>query len=204
MKKLSFSLKKIKKFQFPHQELVFWAVGFFLVITVFTNGVILPSARRIAQLKQQLTLIKNRYDGLSREGGGSHEALLIALRQELSELEGNLSENGKGSEILTSFLKKANELGITVIGVRPEPSGVYPDAANPITLDGKICKALSFQMDLRCSYRTLGAYLEALEKNVPFTFTVDGLEIEKRKIGDVVSDLKVTLFVTTYLFGTAP
>ena len=204
MKKLSFSLKRIKKYQFPYQELVFWVAGFLLCVAVFTKGIILPSARSIAQLKQQLTLIKNRYEGLSREGGRSHEALLISLRQEFSELEGNLSETGKGSEILTSFLKKANELGITVIGVRPEPAVPYPDAANPITLNGKMCKALSFQMDLRCSYRTLGAYLEALEKNIPFTFTVDGLEVEKRKIGEIVSELKVTLFVTTYLFGTAP
>ena len=204
MKKLSFSLKRIKKFQFPHQELVFWVSGFLLCVAVFTNAVILPSARRLAQLRQQLTLIKNRYEGLSKEGGRSHEALLVSLRQEFSQLEGNLSETGKGSEILTSFLKKANELGINVIAVRPEPVAPYPDAANPIRLDGKVCQALSFQMDLRCSYRTLGAYFEALEKNIPFTFTVDGVEIEKRKIGEVVSDLKVTLFVTTYLFGASP
>ena len=199
--KIFFPLKRGLRFQFPHQELVFWIVGLFLFVSIFTNYLILPATRRIAYLKRQVAFVKNRFEGLSGREGHSQEEMLVSLRQELAQLEGNLGQKEKVSEVLTSFLKKANELSINVISVRPEPAVPYPDEKNPLRLQGKICQALSFQVDLRCSYRTLGAYLEALEKDIPFAFTVDGVEIEQKKSGAVVSDLRVILFLTTYLFG---
>jgi len=202
--KFSFPLKKVAKFHFPHQELVLWIVGLSLFVLLFTNFLISPSRRRVAYLKKQIGFVRNRFEGLSGNEGHSQEEMLVSLRKELAELEGNLGQKEKASELLTSFLKKANDLGINVISVRPEATVPYPSETNPLQFQGKTCQALSFQMDLRCSYRTLGAYLEALEKDIPFAFTVDGVQIEQKKSGAMVSDLRVVLFLTTYLFGNAP
>lgn len=202
--KLPFSLKKfpkVKTLQFPHQELVFWSAGLILFVLLFVNLAILPPIRRIEQLKQQVSLMKNRYKGLSQGGGHSHEELLISLREELSEIEKNLTRTEKASEVLTSFLKKANDLGINVISVRPEPAIPYPNAEAPLRLGEKVCQAFSYHMDIRCSYRALGTYLETLDKESALPFTVDGLEIEQKKFGPRVSDLRAVLSLTIYVFG---
>ena len=196
-------MKKRPNFHLPHQELVIWITALLFFTFLFANFLILPTARRVVYLKRQVDFVKNRFESLSGKGGRSQDEILVSLRKELEVLEGNLGQKENASELLTSFLKKANALGINVISVRPEVAVPYPEGTNPLQLQGKACQALSFQLNIRCSYRTLGAYLEALEKEIPSAFTVDGIQIEQTKSGEVVSDLKAVLFLTTYFFGNS-
>ncbi len=190
------SLKKLKFPKFAHQELVFWILGIILFIVTFMQLLILPVRHGADKLAAEISEMKLRTQELSG-GGSSLGEVLVSLRQELSATEGNLAQKEKASEVLSVFLGKANALGITVFSVRPEPPFLYPNAANPLRLEGKPCQALLIQMGLQCSYRTLGKYLETLEKEAHLIYTVDGLELQKGE----GSSLAVKLYVTTYLFG---
>ena len=199
---LPLPLKKVATLRFEHREVVFWIGGLIFFVFCFTQFLIFPTRRQSDQLKEETLMMKKRAHELSEGGKFSLEERMISLRKQLSEMEVNLTQEGKASEVLTSFLKKANELGISVISVRPEPPALYPNAESPLNWEGRVCQALSFQMNLRCSYRELGLYLESLEKESPVTFTVDGLDIQKEVGTD--SNLKVALSLTAFLFGTPP
>ena len=197
--KLPVFLKKNLPRRFEHQELVFWIAGVLAFVFCFMQFLIFPTVRQTNRLKEEIATMKRNSEFLSAGGKLSLEEMLVSLRKELSVMEGNLTQKEKSSEVLTVFLKKANGMGIQVVSVRPKTNTPYPDPVSPLRLDGKVCQAFSFEMNLKCSYRTLGSYLESLAKESPFTFTVDGIEIQKE---GVTSDLKATLFLTTYLFGT--
>jgi len=193
-------LKKIFKIQFSHRELIFWSVGMILFVSLFVWLLIVPAGHRALRLKEEIATMGSRYRELVGQEG-SLEPLIISLRKELLSLEESLPHQEKISGILTALSEKANNLGIRVIAIRPETAVPYPTATNPIVLGDRRCLALSIQMDLRCSYRVLGGYLASIEQTFPLAITIDGVEIQKE--GGKSSTLKVTLFVTTYLFGTA-
>ena len=200
--KLPAPFDNLKKVQFEHRELVFWLMGVVAFVFCFMQLLIFPASRYADRLREGNISVKKHFQELSGPGKPPLEDTLLALRKELLEREGNLTQKEKASEVLTFFLKKANEMGLQVISVRPETAALYPTTEKPLQLDGKVCQALSFQMDLNCSYRTLGVYLEMLEKESPFSFTLDGVEIQKK--AEAVAEVKISLFLTTYLFGTSP
>ena len=192
-------LKKIFKVQFSHRELVFWSIGMILLVSLFVRLLIVPASHRVHRLKEEIATMKTRYQELVGQKD-SLEPIIVSLRKELLSLEESLPHQEKISGILTALSEKANNLGIRVIAIRPETAVPYPTVANPIVLGGRPCLALSIQMELRCSYRVLGGYLASIEQTFPSAITIDGVEIQKE--GGKSPTLKVTLFVTTYLFGS--
>lgn len=192
------SLRKLATLQFEHREAILWLGSFFLALFIFSQLFVFPAIRRSARLKKEIVFIKGRLEKFSSQRGSVGEAV-ISLQKELLEMEEGLVQKERASEILTSFLKKANELDIEVISVRPAAVGLHPSAEEPLRLEGKVCQALPFEMHLRCSYHDLGSYLELLEKDATITFTVDGLEIHREE--GTSSRLRATLLLTTYFFG---
>ncbi|MBI4435995.1 MAG: type 4a pilus biogenesis protein PilO [Candidatus Omnitrophica bacterium] len=194
-------LSKIFKARFSHRELVLWSIGLILFIVLFIQFFIIPAGHRALRLKKEIAVMKTRYQQLVAQEG-SLEQTIISLQKELTSLEESLPHQEKISGILKALSEKASHLGIQVISIRPESAVPYPNATNPLLLGGRSCEALSIQMELRCSYRVLGGYLTSIEQAFPSAITIDGVNIQKE--GGKSSTLKVTLFVTTYLFGNSP
>jgi len=198
-------IKQLKIPHFEHRELVIWIVGLLFTVFLIFQLLIFPTSRLSEKVVHDIEFVSRRVQAISGSGRPLEETL-ISLRRALTDIEGDLTEKSKASEVLTSFLKLANDLGIEVISVRPEPAILYPNDKNPLQLEGKYCQALSFQMNLRCSYRTIGTYLEKMSEELPYTFTIDGIEIELdvQKEESQLTQLRVDLFLTTYLFGDIP
>lgn len=192
------SLQKILKVEFEHKELVFWFVGLLVFVIFYSQIFLLPPGRRAQRLREEIKLNEKRYQEVL--GGQPLEEVILSLRRESMVLEETLPRQERISAILTALSNEANGVGIEVISVRPEPAVPYPNAENPIRLEGKVCQSLSIQMELRASYRVLGGYLASLEREFPSTVTIDGIEIQQE--GGESSFLKITLFITTYLFET--
>ncbi len=192
-------LKRITVPSFEHRELVLGCLGIVLLIFFFVRVWFIPTAREMKKLKSEIAQSRGRLQEFSGPGGRSLDEALVTLQAAIAETEGNLTQKDKASEVLNFFLTEANHLGIDVLSVRPEPAMLYPTRENPFRLGNKRCQALPFQMHLRGRYETLGRYLELLREESPFTFTVDGLDIQK-ETGDS-SVLRIDLFLTAYLFG---
>ena len=191
------SLKRILRAQFKHRELVFWSVGLLLFIILFVQFLMRPVHRDARNLEKEIVAFEERYQRVVGKGGDLEE-ILLAREKELVALDIDLPRQEKLSAILTALSSKASKLEIRVISVLPTPAVPYPNPENPLHLEGKICEALSIQMNLQCSYRILGSYLESLSEEFPSALTIDRVEIRKR-IGKT-SALNVTLHVTAYLF----
>ncbi|MFH1858445.1 MAG: type 4a pilus biogenesis protein PilO [Candidatus Omnitrophota bacterium] len=194
---INFLLNKILKGQIRHRELILWLAGLLFFVLIFTQLLIAPTAWQIQQLKEEIVTVNERFKNVLQDQK-SLETILVERQKELSALEENLPRQERLSSILTGLSKKATELGINVISVRPSPAIPYPSVENPFRMEGRTCEALLIEMEFLCSYRVLGGYLESLGREFPSALTVDGADI--RLEGAKAGLLRVTLHVTTYLF----
>lgn len=100
-----------------------------------------------------------------------------------------------GLEILSDL---ARRLGLEVISVRPEPKAVFLDADSRRTdIEGKACHRTPIAIALRCDFRGLVGFLEAL-KDSPFLFAdIERLKITKDSLGPEKLDVTVDLNLFT-------
>ena len=194
-------MKKLKAFFKEHRKTFIFGGLVLAGSVLFALFLIWPLSRRVLRLQQEISKVKTWMAQLL-PGGTSKplEEVILEKRSELTRLEEGLPQQERISDILKHLSQQASELGVTVVSVRPQPSRPYPNAETPLVVEGRVCHALPIQMQIECTYRTLGKYLESLTDNFPSVVTVDDLDIEREE--GKLPNLKVTLLVTSYIFQT--
>ena len=186
---------------FEHHRKTFLTVGIVLGVAILFYFLLLqPFSRRSTRLQDEIKAEKTQMALVVPEinAGRAPEDAILDYQKELSRLEAGLPQQEKISELLKNLSQRATELGVTVISVRPQPSQPYPDAQTPLRLEQRVCYALPIQMQVECSYRTLGKYLESLTENFPAVITVDDLDLQREE--GKLPNLKISLVITSYLF----
>jgi len=183
---------------FQRHRSTFLAAGIILGgAVVFWTLLLWPSTMKIARLQSEIAALKGRIAQLM-PGTTDPSWVIEQKKGELSRLDNALPQQERISEILKTLSQRATEVGVMVVSIRPQPAQPYPSPESPLRIEGQTCLALPIQMQLESSYRTLGKYLESLTEHFPTVVTVDDLDIQRGE--GKVSNLKVSLLITSYLF----
>ena len=193
-------MKNLLRF-FEERRETFLTIGIVLgIAVVFYFLLIQPLDRRALRLQNEIKAVKTQMTLVipQMSSGRALEDVMLDYHKELSLLDAGLPQQEKISEMLKSLSQRAAELGVTVISVRPQPSRPYPSPAAPFRLEQRVCHALPIHMQVECSYKTLGKYMESLMENFPAVITVEDLDIQREE--GKLPNLKISLIIISYLF----
>ena len=163
-----------------------------LALVLFYAVFYRPQAKRLATIQKELKTITNQLK--EREGEAS---ILPSVKEKVSELEEefvSLQERVPEEEnlprVIQNLAKEAERLGITIVAIAPSGKS---------EIKSKV-KRFPIEIDLESSYWLLAQYLKAIE-DLPTTFTIDDLVIERRE--GLLPNLKVRLLVSSYSLAKA-
>lgn len=91
----------------------------------------------------------------------------------------------------------ARQFNIELVSIKPEPKAVFLDGqARKTEIEGKVCQKTAVSMALRCGFKELVRYLEALRDAAPIFVDVEKLKINKDAGG--AAGLSVVLDINLY------
>jgi len=153
-----------------------------LVLVSFVSWlfIYIPTTRAARRLKSQLSsvesqiqAIKGMMDKTPKIGEG-----IKLLEQRSQQLESKFPREKEESVKLLSDL--ALKLGIDITSVRLQDKTPFFDENNQkVIVGGKACQKLPVAIEMRCDYKSLVDYLQALIEQVPAYISIEKLKINK-------------------------
>lgn len=166
----------------------------------FWAGVYLPSKKTVSKIKSQLDSVEAQLQEIQTligEGKTINESVqtLMERHQQL-----NILFPRKEEESLRVLSHLTRDLNIELVSIKPQQKKVCLDEnRKEIEIEGKIMRTLSVSIGLRCFYKDLAKYLQALRDNLPVFITIERLNIKKGRSDS--ARLDVTLDVNLYLLS---
>lgn len=191
MKKISISQKKII-------IITLIVIGAFISFLIF---VYLPSKDSVKNLKAELTEIESAIKYIEEKVIGQGKTIeegIQSLNARYQEL--NKRFPSKEEESLVMISEFARKLNIEIVSISPQPKVAFLSAGSPISIEGKTCQRFAVSIQMRCLYKDLVRYLEALKKDIPMFTTIEGLTISRDSSTQTLR-LNVSLGLSIYLLS---
>lgn len=190
IKQISFSQKKI--IIMVSVGLVAFLIPWFLVYLPTKNAVgrakkeLAAAETQIRQIEAIVDKAKNMEEGLTLLQGVFAKINNKFPRQE--------------EESLAMLSDYARKLNIEVVSIKPSAKEfLFDEDGQKIGIECKFCQRLAVSLELRCSYKDLVGYLEALKKEVTAYISIEKLRINKDSLGP--AKLSVILDINLYLLS---
>lgn len=172
-----------------------------LIIAIASLGlwfiIYLPAKTTLRQTQDEFLKAEGQIkeiEEILRRANTSVEAMKL-LKEKYRRLDNKLSS--RQEEAMKILSEPARRLNVEVISVSPRPQGVFVDKENQkISLEGKTCKVVPVSMGIRCFYKDLVKYIEALNQAAPVFITVEKILIKRD--GPLTPRLDINLELNLY------
>ena len=189
--------KKIFEYLALNQKnIAIMAATVLVTFLIFFFVIYSPKSRSVRNLK-------NQYDSLDKDireieglsSGKTLDEALAMFDKESKELDAKFPSNEETTiKLLTSYASKA---GIDITSLSPESIKTSNIQGN---IPGYSLMELSITMDLKGDYKSIGEYLNMLEKEFPTYVKINSISMAKEKSGDKTSpELRSHIALTMYM-----
>lgn len=172
-------------------------IGIFLLFWAFVYS---PSRGNLARIKSELAVVESQLrqiETMFDQSKGREEGIR-ALKEKFQELNDKFpAKEEEGFTMLSDFAKNMN---IELASVKMQPKTDLLDENNAkIEIEGKTCQVVAVNIEMRCYYKDLVGYLEALRISSPVFNVIEGLSVSKDPSGS--ARLNVSLNLDMYLLN---
>lgn len=175
-----------------------------IVISVFLTFwlfIYLPSKNTVRRIRSELINVETQIkeiEALIGEAKSIDEGIRL-LKAKSQELNNKFPQREEDS--LKMFSDMAKKLNIELISIRPQPKKEFLDADDrKVEIGGGTCLTILVSMEMKCFYKDLVKYLQALKESSDMAFiTFEKLQINKDKSG--TPKLNITLDLKLYLLS---
>lgn len=162
--------------------------------------VYLPTKNAVSRAKKELTAAETQIRQIEAivDKAKSMEEGLTLLQGVFAKINNKFPRQEE--ESLAMLSDYARKLNIEVVSIKPSAKEfLFDEDGQKIGIEGRFCQSLPVSLELRCSYKDLVGYLEALKKEVTAYLSIEKLRINKDSLGP--AKLSVILDINLYLLS---
>jgi len=147
-----------------------------------------PQSKRLGKLQNELKTITNSLKESEAKTSmvSSVKKRGKELEKEFISLQEKVPEEENLPEVIQSLVNESKRLGITIVAI--EPVGKSEKIGSKL-------RRFPVEIDIESPYQLLTSYLKSIEE-LPITFTIDDLVIEKKE--NLLPSLKIHLLMSSY------
>jgi len=183
------------------KKIVIAALAVLVTFLLFLLFVYLPSKNTVKVIKRELIDTERQIKEIEGRLSGKDKLSYInieSLKTKSSQLTNKFPS--KEEESIKMLYEFARKLNIEIVSIKPQPKAVFSIEDNKeINSDGKTLQAAYVFLQMKCLYKDLVAYLEAIEKNLPAFMSVEKIRISKDNFE--VLRLNIELYLNLYLLS---
>lgn len=176
------------------KKIIFIALVMVLSFSLFLLLVYLPTKSRAERLRSELSDLEAQIKAAESYtlGARSPEEGVKLLKERYRYLDSKLPLNY--AQALAMIPELARRLNIEVLSSNNTAPAQFIDKAGlRMEIEGRSCSLISVSMDLKCSYKDLVRYLDALKKVVPVFITVERLSVQRENQLSARLNVKLSL-----------
>ncbi len=172
-----------------------------LIIAIASLGlwfiIYLPAKTTLRQTQDEFLKAEGQIkeiEAIVRRANTAVEAMKL-LKEKYRRLDNKFSS--RQEEALKILSEPARRVNVEIISVNPKPQAVFVDKENQkISIDGKTCRVVPVSMEIRCFYKDLVKYIDALNQAPPVYITAQ--KILTKREGPVTAMLDIKLELNLY------
>ena len=157
----------------------------------------LPKQNEISRMQKEIRKLHKEVEVIEEMVGRVPDPKkgIQVIQERLQKLKEKATDKEQIPRIMQQLFQKTAELNIEVTSINPR-NDIKATSAN---LPEGVSKVF-FEIKIRCSYKSLVNYIDALNK-LSLLFTIEDLSVVKSKVEGVSENLDVTLLLSTYVMA---